>query len=361
MSLKNKIDEVKKTYSTDSYPMSLGEITNLYRDDELKLNPTFQRYFRWDDHQKSKFIESIMLDIPIPSIFVYQNQNGIWEIVDGLQRVSTWLQFQGLLRDENDEKLPPLILKGTELLPEIEGFAVKGSDKKIPSELMIDLKRRKLHVQIIKNDSDPDAKFEVFQRLNTGGAFLSPQELRNSLLVLINKDFYEWVERLSKKKEFLKALSLTKKKLESRYEMELVLRLLVMTHFKWDKRKNVSEFLTSSMRKLAKDSSFDRNKFEITFNLVFESLVSKVENEGIFRKSENFKLTGGFLESGFEAIAYGVFKNSKKLGDDAYLEKLKEKVHKMWSEDGFKKFSGSGSNASSRIPGLIEFSESYFS
>src|SRR5580704_3813127 len=97
MTLMTEIETVQRAVNTDSYQMSVGEITNLYRDGELIINPIFQRLFRWNDSQKSKLIESILIGIPLPSIFVYETTDGKWELVDGLQRISTLLEFMGLL------------------------------------------------------------------------------------------------------------------------------------------------------------------------------------------------------------------------------------------------------------------------
>ena len=69
--------------------MSFGEIMNLYEDGELVISPDFQRLYRWESYQKSKFIESILLGIPLPPIFVFQDDDNTWELVDGLQRLST--------------------------------------------------------------------------------------------------------------------------------------------------------------------------------------------------------------------------------------------------------------------------------
>ena len=93
--LQNQIDTARMQVHTDSYPMSIGELINLYDDGELDIHPEFQRIYRWTDEQKSKLIESILLGIPLPSIFVAQRQDGIWDVVDGLQRISTILSFLG--------------------------------------------------------------------------------------------------------------------------------------------------------------------------------------------------------------------------------------------------------------------------
>ena len=86
MSLQEEIDKARGDIKTDAYPMSIGEWINLYRDEELDIHPEFQRFFRWNPGQKSRFIESILLGIPIPPIFVAQTTKGIWDVVDGLAK-----------------------------------------------------------------------------------------------------------------------------------------------------------------------------------------------------------------------------------------------------------------------------------
>jgi uncharacterized protein with ParB-like and HNH nuclease domain len=85
MGLDEEIQQKGKEISTDAYGMSIGELVSLYRNGELDIHPAFQRYFRWTGEQKSRFIESLLLGIPIPSIFVSQTEKGKWDVVDGLQ------------------------------------------------------------------------------------------------------------------------------------------------------------------------------------------------------------------------------------------------------------------------------------
>jgi uncharacterized protein with ParB-like and HNH nuclease domain len=105
---------------TDGYGMSVGEWISLYEQGELDMHPEFQRIYRWGDWQKSRFIESLLLGIPIPPIFVSQRKDGVWDVVDGLQRLSTIFQFVGILKDENNKRQAPLVLKKTKYLPLLE-------------------------------------------------------------------------------------------------------------------------------------------------------------------------------------------------------------------------------------------------
>lgn len=77
MSLQDEIEERRRAIKTDSYSMSVGEIMNLYASKELHINPNFQRMFRWNSEQKTKLMESILLGIPIPPIFVSQRDTGV--------------------------------------------------------------------------------------------------------------------------------------------------------------------------------------------------------------------------------------------------------------------------------------------
>lgn len=89
------IENSRNTLQTDKLDMSFGEIMNMYERDEIIINPDFQRLYRWTDYQKTRFIESVIIGIPIPPIFVAENSQGRWEVVDGLQRLSTIFSFSG--------------------------------------------------------------------------------------------------------------------------------------------------------------------------------------------------------------------------------------------------------------------------
>ena len=153
--LEAQIRDARLTISSDGYPMSIGELTNLYRDGELRIRPEFQRFFRWTQMQKTHLIESILLGIPLPSIFVAQAETGSWELVDGLQRVSTILQFQGELKDaESGQLVPPLMLEGTKYLPALQGryWQHENTEESLTEAQRLDIKRSKLDIKIIKRE-----------------------------------------------------------------------------------------------------------------------------------------------------------------------------------------------------------------
>ena len=130
MPLATEIEKAKRSVITDAYQMSIGEIVNLYKNSELIINPNFQRLYRWELYQKSRLVESILLGIPLPSIFVFETDKGKWELVDGLQRVSTLLEFMGLLKDPDTNRLrPPIALIGTKYLPSLSGVVWEENER----------------------------------------------------------------------------------------------------------------------------------------------------------------------------------------------------------------------------------------
>jgi Protein of unknown function DUF262 len=174
--LQSEIDRKRKEIRSDSYSMSIGEWISLYEQGELEIYPGFQKGLRWSELQKAKFIESILLGIPISNIFVYQGNSGLWEVVDGLQRLSTIYQFVGVLKDEDGSLIPPLTLQRTEYLPTLEGKVWKdinhpeGSNIGFTPEQRLLVKKAKINVNIVSAESNPQFKYDLFQRLNMVGS-----------------------------------------------------------------------------------------------------------------------------------------------------------------------------------------------
>lgn len=82
---------------TRTLDLSFNELLDMYQNDELEISPEYQRLFRWSEEKQSRFIESLILEMPIPPIYVIEVEEGIYELIDGLQRISSYLHFRGAL------------------------------------------------------------------------------------------------------------------------------------------------------------------------------------------------------------------------------------------------------------------------
>ena len=313
MSLIEEVNEKRREIRTDGYAMSISEWVALYENKEIDIHPEFQRFYRWGEVQKTNLIESILLGIPIPPVFVSQRSDGVWDVVDGLQRLSTIYQFLGVLKDENSNNINALTLCGTKYLPSLEGKKwndPSDSTNSLTQELRLIVKRSKINASIILKESDETAKYDLFQRLNTGGSELSPQEVRNCILVMINKDFYNWLQTLAAYPAFQDCISLSERPVNESYDIELVLRFVIFTLIdisELDRLGDVGVFITERMRVIAGDQSFDKEVWESLFKRTFDMLEQSMSDSS-FRKfyisSHRFK--GGFLLSQFEVVACGL-------------------------------------------------------
>ncbi|MBY3537516.1 DUF262 domain-containing protein [Rhizobium laguerreae] len=359
MSLAEEIQVARKKVVTDGYDMSLGEILNLYRDSELIIDPVFQRLFRWDDERKTRFIESIILGIPIPSIFVSQNDNGVWELIDGLQRISTVLQLTGELRGDRAAELGPLILNGTRFLPSLNGKRWKESAPEagdgLGQALQIEIKRARVRVEILKSDSDTTAKFELFQRLNTGGVGLSEQEVRNSMAVSINKPFYDWLIDLSNNADFVTTTNQTETAIKAQAGVELVLRFLAFRRVPYEPGLDVHEYLDQALIQMATDNAFDRNATGAEFTLAFQYINGALGNDA-FKRWNGIGFSGKFLMSVFEVISKGVSENLQALqnmDDQPRREFIVNAAKGLWQNPVFNQNSGAGVRGTTRLTKLL--------
>lgn len=361
MSLEKEITDRRSEIRTDDLSMSIGEWQSLYENKELDIHPEFQRFYRWSNNQKSNLIESILLGIPIPPIFVSQRKDGVWDVVDGLQRLSTLYEFFGILKDENGATKPPLVLEKTKYLPSLEGK--KWSDpndlpNSLTQEQRLLIKRSKLSVSIILRESDEKAKYELFQRLNTGGSDLTPQEVRNCILVMINKEAFLWLKGLADYPQFQEAISISDKNTNEQYDIELALRFLIFTTLQmesFDRSKDVGQFITEQMVTMFSEG-FDRaaaeNKFKNTFNHIIASV-----GENSFRRFHNNNFKGGFLLSPYEVIAYGLGYNWPNIPNQ--IETL-ERVKNLFQNATYQQWSGTGVKANSRLPHLLPLGRDLF-
>ena len=365
MKLQQEIDKRRAEIRSDGYAISVGEWMSIYEKGELDIHPEFQRFFRWSLRQKSRLIESLLLGIPIPQIFVAQRPDGVWDVVDGLQRLSTIFEFVGILLGEDKKRRPALTLEATTYLPSLGGRRwddPNHPDESLDSAQRLLIKRAKINVSIILKESDEMAKYELFQRLNTGGSMLSDQEVRNSILVMMNVSLYKWLRKLSKDPNFMTCTALSERAIDEQYDMELVSRFVVFRKMPPTELKSVGdvgEFLTEKSKGIALDKGFDYNAEETAFGATFEFLAETLEDNS-FRRYDKVKqrFAGAFSISAFEALAIGMGYNPKAAKDDP--AKIESRVKAMWSDKNFVENSGAGIRAASRIPKIVPYGRANF-
>ena len=348
--------------------MSIGELVSLYKNGELDIHPAFQRYFRWTGEQKSRFIESLLLGIPIPSIFVSQTEKGKWDVVDGLQRLSTIFQLTGDLKDAKGQPVEPLILSRTKYLPSLEGMRWARSsldaNDEISESAKLLLKRARLDLKIVLNKSDESSKYELFQRLNTGGSLATEQEVRNCILIMLNKMFFDWVSDLGRYKAFRNCIPLSERQIEEQYDLELVVRFLVLKDLPVDElvgRNDLGTILTEKIVGFAETKSYnikeEASAFKKTFDLLDEAL-----GEDAFKKfnANKQKATGPLLISLFEVFALGIGHHCRASNFALSTAEIKDDQKAIWKNRRFIGGTGSGVGPINRLPVTLALGREMF-
>lgn len=363
MSLSEEVKKAKTEIVADGYEMSIGEVMNLYRDGELFITPEFQRLFRWDITRKTRFIESLLLGIPIPPIFVFQRDDGIWELVDGLQRLSTIFEFAGILKGADGAMQSPSAMEGTRFLPSLAGVKWESSnedEEELPGALQIDLKRARLRVEILKKESDPTAKYELFQRLNTGGAELSEQEVRNCIAVMLNRNFFNWLKENAANPDFINTIDQTEYALEKQTDVELVLRFITFRHVPYKSGLDVHEYLDEALIQLATTEDINWNVEADIFSRTF-LLLNRAMKESTFKRWNGAQFTGKFLMSVFEVVTTGVSSNISRIesmnNPDEYI---RVRCKELWDNQTFQRNSGAGIRGTTRLANLLPMAREFF-
>lgn len=152
---------------------SIREFLTMKNDGELDLQPNYQRNYVATDLIASKLIESILLDVPIPVVYLAEEQDGSYSVIDGQQRLTSFLSFlEGKFPDNR-----PFKISGLKVLPELNRKLFIDLDP----ELQKKIRSTTIHSIIIKKESNSDIKFEIFERLNTGSTKLNEDEIRNTV------------------------------------------------------------------------------------------------------------------------------------------------------------------------------------
>lgn len=289
-SLKNTYPDAVVKISRDQY--SAFEIKRMVEDTkELQLDPDYQRNEVWSLQQKRELIESLLMGIPIPVIYVFENEQGIKQLVDGRQRISTIIGFM------NNE----FSLKDLDLLDEFNGKKFTELEPIYQSKL----ERYQLFVYVIEPPTPEVIKYDIFDRVNRGGTQLNNQEMRNALyfgpVTTLLKD-------LSQTEEFLLATgrAISSKRMRDRY---VILRFIAFYLWRqkiisFDYKSNLDEFLAHVMRWLNKVENY--SVIQRLTSVFIDSMQASYETlgEDAFRFPVNNQNRRPINMALFEALAY---------------------------------------------------------
>lgn len=367
--LRDEIDDAQRLVKTDAYQMSIGEIVNMYKDKELIINPDFQRLFRWELGQKSKLIESLLLGIPIPPIFVFEKEDSTWELIDGLQRISTLLEFMGELEDPAaGQRKPPTALVATKYLPSLDNSVWEKSEQiqeismeeqnplSPPQQLAI--KRSRLSVEILKRPSDNATKYDLFQRLNAGGIAANAQELRNCIIIMVNNQYAAFMRGLAESQPFLTVLAASDEQIEKQRPMEYVSRFLVNTYLPYDGKLDVGQFIDNGIVTLAEAN--ETQQAAITFNATF-NLLHQAHGANALRRFQKGTPSGRVGLAAFEGIAIGIARNIDHIqAKPDPSQYVRQRIIKFWEAPEVQNFFTAGLRGTIRIQRTIPFGTKWF-
>lgn len=285
--------------SITSQTVALDTVLRRIKQNRIRLAPAFQRNSVWDDTRKSRLIESMMLKIPLPMFYVSSDKDNNWDVVDGLQRITTIKEFilgnYDSEKDRYDEK--GFKLKKLEFWEKLNGQTYDD----IPGKLYNNIAETELSFTVINPDTPEEVKRNIFKRINTGGMPLTSQEIRHALYQGLSTKL---LKELVEKESFLNAVDIVD---DSRMgARELILRYLsfyIRDYTSYIKDSSMDAYLSNSMRIINTFNNFSLERIEnefkyeknLDYNLLYESInFNKIEkmildfNNAMIRAKEIF-------------------------------------------------------------------------
>lgn len=242
--LQSQLDAQRQKVDVDHFDLPAREILTMVEASELTIAPEYQRQFRWDAERESELIESLLLGLPVPPIFVATNSDATWELVDGLQRVSTLIHFAGssdLIRDHLPGKRDALKLSG---LDKLSAFNYQTFND-LPRPLQLAFHKRPIRVTALSDKSQLDVRFDLFERLNRGGVVLTPQEVRSCIY---RGSFNDFLRELIATDDFRNLLKLQRGHASDGTAEEQVLKFFAYLEGRKKFDHNVTDFLNNFMQ-----------------------------------------------------------------------------------------------------------------
>lgn len=228
-----KFESAQNALVLQASDLSLETIAQMVDSGAIDVAPRYQRRDRWAQSAQAELIESFLLNVPVPPVYLAEDDFGTYSVIDGKQRITT---IQRFMREA-------FALDGLKKFPEANGLKFSALPKQLQNALSI---RPYVRVVTLLKQTDPQLKYEVFTRLNTGGEPLLPQEIRNALY---RGSFNDLLFELGKN-EFLRQQLKIKTNKETPYremqDVETALRFLCLREnwktFTGDMRKSLDDY-----------------------------------------------------------------------------------------------------------------------
>jgi hypothetical protein len=276
-----QLRERQRDVDYDTKDFTIDYIIQEFQTDYFYI-PDYQRKFVWDDNRRRRFVESVLLGLPIPFLFLAEMDDGRLEIVDGAQRIQTLEEFvNGDLR-----------LEGLEELPALNGF--KFSD--LSEGQQRKFKNRALRMIVLDSATSLEIRQDIFERINTGSLNAKASEIRKGAL---GGAFYSVIQDCAKDPEFLRLCPITDSVRKRGEPEELVLRFFAYSDEYRSFRHDVTKFLDGYIKKHR--GEFDGPEMKRRFSRMI-LFVAKNFPHG-FAKTSGAKTTPRVR---FEAISVGV-------------------------------------------------------
>jgi len=265
-----------KIYTEQGDP-EIDGLYNRWKRGTLDVQPDFQRYFVWDIIKSSRLLESALLNIPLPVVYLTEELDGKIYVIDGQQRLTSFFSFiDGLFPYKNGK---PFKLTGLKVLKEYNGMTFQ----QLPLAIQDKIKYCKIRTITFMKESNPNLKFEIFERLNTGSVPLNTQELRNCIY---RGKFNDLLKTLASDKDFLSLLGLTNPDKRMK-DVELVLRFASFyhnTHINY--KAPIKSFLNNEIVRFQNISDKDAEQVTNAFkNSV--SIIKSLLGENAFKRYHN--------------------------------------------------------------------------
>jgi len=332
---------------------TVGQLIDRLEHEEMNLSPDFQRRANlWKDDRKSGLIESMLLRIPIPSLYVSEDKDGNYEVVDGLQRLCAIAHFVNVasLNKEVNAKLDPLRLTKMNSLIDLNG----STFEELPRPLKRRINETELTLHIIRAGTPKNVKFEVFSRINRSGLPLKAQEIRNALYP---GRWRQEIRDIAGSASFLEATE-HKIKAERLEDYELILRFAALYTSEGARLtdENLDDFLNDFVENICgKWGDKKWEKIRSAFNKSMQ-YAPKIFGRYAFRKyyGDDYRnpINRGLFEAQSAALAHRNAQELDKLSNNRKVV-LNKLAHEMNNNDSFINSllyaTGRGSSSNARL------------